>query len=151
MRTSRPGLYAAGDVAQEKKLFSEGSQIIGSWNNARYQGRTAGRNMAGGNDFFPGDIPYHITRFLGMDFVGIGDVSGQDRMEKKYDGKRYIQLFWKDGLLIGANFLDNYIESGAIKNALIKGLRQRGAVLSGSLPVIQIQLVKNILSEVERA
>jgi NADPH-dependent 2,4-dienoyl-CoA reductase/sulfur reductase-like enzyme len=145
MRTSRPGLYAAGDVAQEKTLLSEGSQMIGSWYNARYQGRTAGRNMAGGNDFLPEDVPHHITRFLGMDFVGIGDVYGQDRMEKKYDGKRYIQLFWRNGLLTGANFLDSYTESGAIKNALIKGLRQRGPVLSGSLPIIQNQLVKNIL------
>ena len=151
MRTSMPGLYAAGDVAQGKNLLSGGSQIIGSWNNARYQGRTAGRNMAGGNEFFPGNIPHHITHFIGMDFVGIGDVNGQDRMEKKYDGKRYIQLFWKNGLLIGANFLDSCTESGVIKNALIKGLRQNRPVLSGSVPVIQNQLIKNILSEVERA
>jgi NAD(P)H-nitrite reductase large subunit len=151
MRRSIPGLYAAGDVAQGKNLLSGGSQIIGSWNNARYQGRTAGRNMAGGNEFFPGNIPHHITHFMGMDFVGMGDVNGQDRMEKKNDGKRYIQLFWKDRLLTGANFVDSYTESGAIKNALIKGLRQKGLVLSGSLPVIQNQLIKNILSEVERA
>ncbi len=146
-----PGLYAAGDVAQGRNLLSGGSQIIGSWNNARYQGRAAGRNMAGGNEFSPGSIPHHITHFIGMDFVGIGDVNGQDRMEKKYDGKRYLQLFWKNGLLIGANFLDSCTESGVIKNALIKGLRQNRPVLSGSLPVIQNQLIKNILSEVERA
>jgi pyruvate/2-oxoglutarate dehydrogenase complex dihydrolipoamide dehydrogenase (E3) component len=151
MRTSASGLYAAGDVAQGKNLLPGRSQIIGSWNNARYQGRTAGRNMAGGNEFFPGNIPHHITHFLGMDFVGIGDVDGQDRIEKKYDGKRYLQLFWKGGLLIGANFVDSYTESGAIKNALMKGLRQKNPALSSSLPVIQNQLIKNILSEVERA
>ena len=150
MRTSMPGLYAAGDVAQGKNLLSGGSQIIGSWNNARYQGRTAGRNMAGGNEFYSGSIPHNITNFLGMDFVGIGNVNGHDRMEKKYNGKKYIQLFWKDGLLTGANFLDSYIESGAIKNALIKGLRHSRPLLSGSLPIIQNQLVKNILLEVER-
>jgi NADPH-dependent 2,4-dienoyl-CoA reductase/sulfur reductase-like enzyme len=151
MRTSMPGLYAAGDVAQGKNLLSGRSQIIGSWNNARYQGRTAGRNMAGGNEFFPGNIPHHITHFMGMDFVGIGDVNGKDRMDKKYDGKRYVQLFWKEGLLTGANFVDSYTESGAIKNALIKGLRNKGPILTGFLPVIQNQLIKNILSEVEKA
>ena len=66
-------------------------------------------------------------------------------------GKDIIQLFWKDGLLTGANFLDSYTESGVIKNALIKGLRQNGSALSDSLPVIQNQLIKNILPEVERA
>ena len=151
MRTSIPGLYAAGDVAQGKNLLSGGSEIIGLWNNARYQGRTAGRNMAGGNESFPGNIPHYITHFMGMDFVGIGDVNGRDRMEKKYDGKRYIQLFWKDSILTGANFLDCYVESGAIKNALIKGLKQKGPILSGSLPIIQNQLIKNVLLEVERA
>jgi 3-phenylpropionate/trans-cinnamate dioxygenase ferredoxin reductase subunit len=145
-----PGLYAAGDVAQGKNLLSGESQIIGSWNNARYQGRTAGRNMAGGNEFFPGNIPHNITNFMGMDFVGIGNVNDQDRMEKKYDGKRYIQLFWKGGLLTGANLLESYTESGVIKTALIKGLRQRGPVLSSFLPVIQNELIKNILLEVER-
>jgi NADPH-dependent 2,4-dienoyl-CoA reductase/sulfur reductase-like enzyme len=150
MRTSMPGLYAAGDVAQGKNLLSRGSEMIGLWNNARYQGRTAGRNMAGGNELFPGNIPHNITHFMGMDFVGIGDVEAHDRTEKKYDGKRYIQLFWKDWFLTGANFLDSYTESGVIKHALIKGLRQKGPILSGFLPVIQNQLIKNILLEVER-
>jgi len=150
MRASTPGLYAAGDVAQGKNLLSGGSEMIGLWNNARYQGRTAGRNMAGGNEFFQGNIPHNITHFMGMDFVGIGDMEAHDRTEKKYDGKRYIQLFWKDGFLNGANFVDSYTESGVIKNALIKRLRQKGPILSGFLPVIQNQLIKNILSEVER-
>jgi NAD(P)H-nitrite reductase large subunit len=151
MRTNIPGLYAAGDVAQGKNLLSGGMQIIGMWNNARYQGRTAGRNMAGGDEFFQGTIPHHITHFMGMDFVSIGDVSDFDRTDKKYDGERYTQLFWKNRLLTGANFLDSFTESGVIKNALIKGLRQKGPIWSGRLPVIQNQLVENILSEVGRA
>jgi NADPH-dependent 2,4-dienoyl-CoA reductase/sulfur reductase-like enzyme len=150
MRTSMPGLYAAGDVAQGKNLLSGESEMIGLWNNARYQGRTAGRNMAGKNEFFLGNIPHNITHFMGMDFVGIGNVNDHDKMEKKYDGRRYIQLFWKDGLLTGANFLDSYTESGVIKHALIKGLRHNGSALSDFLPVIQNQLIKNILLEVQR-
>ena len=150
MKTNIPGLFAAGDVAQGKNLLSGGSEMIGLWNNARYQGRTAGQNMAGKNEYFPGNIPHNITRFMGMDFIGIGNVNSHDRMEKKYDGRRYIQLFWKEGLLTGANFLDSYTESGVIKNALMKGLRQNGPIQCGFLPVIQNQLIKNILSEVQR-
>ena len=151
MRTSMPGLYAAGDVAQGKNLLSGESETIGLWNNARSQGRTAGRNMAGENEFFRGNIPHNITHFMGMDFVGIGNVNDHDRMEKKYDGKTYIQLFWKDGLLAGANFLDNYTGSGVVKNAMMKGLRHNGSALSESVPLIQNQLIKNILKEVQRA
>ena len=151
MRTSIPGLYAAGDVAQGKNLLSGESEMIGLWSNARSQGRTAGRNMAGENESFRGNIPHNITHFMGMDFVGIGTVNDHDRMEKKYDGKTYLLLFWKDGLLAGANFLDNYTGSGVVKNALMKGLRHDGSSLSDSVPVIQNQLIKNILKEVQRA
>jgi NADPH-dependent 2,4-dienoyl-CoA reductase/sulfur reductase-like enzyme len=150
MRTNRPGLYAAGDVAQGKNLLSGESEIMGLWNNARYQGRTAGRNMAGKKESFPGNIPHNITHFMGMDFVGIGKINDYDGMEKKYDGRRYIQLFWKQGLLVGANFLDGYMESGLIKHAVMKGLRRDESALSDSLPLIQNQIIKNILSEVQR-
>jgi NADPH-dependent 2,4-dienoyl-CoA reductase/sulfur reductase-like enzyme len=151
MRTSMPGLYAAGDVAQGKNPLSGESEMIGLWSNARYQGRIAGRNMAGKNESFRGNIPHNITHFMGMDFVGIGTVNDHDRTEKKYDGKTYIQLFWKDGLLAGANFLDSYTGSGVVKNALMKGLRHDGSTLSDSVPLIQNQLIKNILKEVQRA
>jgi 3-phenylpropionate/trans-cinnamate dioxygenase ferredoxin reductase subunit len=151
MRTSVPGLYAAGDVTQGKNLLSGASEMIGLWSNARYQGRTAGRNMAGGNESFRGNIPHNITHFMGMDFVGIGIVNGHDRMEKKCDGETYIQLFWKGGLLAGANFLDSYTGSGVVKNALMKGLRDDGSASSESVPLIQNHLIKNILKEVQRA
>jgi assimilatory nitrate reductase electron transfer subunit/3-phenylpropionate/trans-cinnamate dioxygenase ferredoxin reductase subunit len=150
MRTRMPGVYAAGDVAQGKNLLSGESEMIGLWSNARSQGRTAGRNMAGGNESFRGNITHNITHFMGMDFVGICSVNDHDRMDKKYDGKTYIQLFWKDGLLAGANFLDSYTGSGVIKHALIKGLRHNGSALSDSLHVIQNQVIKNILLEVQR-
>jgi NADPH-dependent 2,4-dienoyl-CoA reductase/sulfur reductase-like enzyme len=151
MRTSAPGLYAAGDVAQGENVLLGESQMIGLWINARYQGRTAGRNMAGKNELFPGNIPHNITHFMGMDFVSIGDVNSYDRMEKRNDGKRYIQLFWKYGLLTGANLLDSTAESGAIKSALMKGLKQNRPDSSGVPPVIQNTLIGNILSEVRRA
>jgi NADPH-dependent 2,4-dienoyl-CoA reductase/sulfur reductase-like enzyme len=151
MRTSAPGLYAAGDVSQGENLLSGESQMIGLWINARYQGRTAGRNMAGKNELSPGNIPHNITHFMGMDFVSIGDVNRYDRMDKKRDGKRCIHLFWKDGLLTGANLLDSTTGSGAIKSALIKGLKQNGPASSSVLPVIQNTLIENILSEVRRA
>ena len=109
--------------------------------------------VAGKIDFerlFPYGASEEITHFMGMDFVGIGDVELYDRTEEKHDGKRYIQLFWKDGLLTGANLLDSFTESGVVKHALMKGLRYNGSVLSDSVPLIQNQLIKNILLEVQK-
>jgi len=151
MMTNVPGLYAAGDVAQGKNLLTGTAQIIGLLANARYQGRTAGRNMAGVRETFPGNIPHNISHFMGMDFVGIGDTCDYDRMEQKSDGKRFMQLFWRNDLLTGANLVDTCTEAGVIKNALIKGLMQNKPDYYTPLPVVQNLLIRNILAEVEKA
>jgi len=151
MKTNMPGLFAAGDVSQGKNLLTGSQQVIGLWANARYQGRAAGKNMAGIREAFSGNIPHNITHFLGMDFVGIGDVCEYDRMEMKQDGKRFLQVFWKGKLLTGANLVDTYAEAGVIKNALVKGLLQSKSGLCSSLPVIQNLIIRKTLAEVEKA
>ena len=150
MHTNVPGLYSAGDVSQGNNILTGMPQIIGLWANARYQGRTAGRNMAGIIEAYNGNIPHNITNFMGMDFVGIGDVCEYDRMEEKYVGKRFLQLFWKDKILTGANFVNTCNESGIIKNALVKGLIQNRPGYCESSPLITDMLIRKILSEVEK-
>ena len=150
METSVPGVFAAGDVAQGNNLLSGEPQITGLWANARYQGRTAGRNMAGNKEIYPGTIPHNITHFLGMDFVGIGDICEYDRMETAYDGKRFHQLFWKGNLLTGANLIDEHTESGILKNALVKGLIQNRNDIHSRFPAVQNLMIRKVLTEVEQ-
>jgi NADPH-dependent 2,4-dienoyl-CoA reductase/sulfur reductase-like enzyme len=148
MMTSVTGLYAAGDVSRGKNPLTGEWQTSGLWSNARYQGRTAGRNMAGIRETFPGVIPHNIAHFLGMDFVSIGNICQYDIMEKQSDGKEFRQLFWKDGLLTGANFVDTYTEAGVIKNALIKGLTSDKTGYANLLAGVQNLLIRNILVEI---
>ena len=151
MQTNVPGVYAAGDVAQGRNLLSGEQQIIGLWANARYQGRTAGRNMAGLAEEFSGNIPHCISHFMNMDFVGIGSVENYDRAETWSEGLKFVQVFWKGGLLAGANFLDASTESGVIKNVLTKRLVQGGLRSPSRLPVRVADnlLVERSLREVE--
>jgi len=148
METNVPGLYAAGDAAQGRNLLTGQDQIIGLWSNARYQGRTAGRNMAGKYDIYPGNIPHNITHFMNMDFVGIGDIQHFDKTSKYWDGNRFVQLFWRDELLTGANLLDCCSSSGVIRQALIKGLQHNCSSATGTVPVIQDLIIKKIMMEV---
>jgi NAD(P)H-nitrite reductase large subunit len=150
MMTNIPGLYAAGDVAEGKNLQTQTSQVISLWVNARYQGRTAGSNMAGTTATLPGNIHHNITHFMGMDFISVGDICDYDKMDKLSDGNKYMQLFWKNELLTGANFIDFHSESGIIKNAIIKGLISNRPVSNTALPLAQNLLIKNILLKLER-
>lgn len=144
-RTNIRDLYAAGDVAQGKTLPGGISQIIGLLSIARYQGRTAAKNMLGKIEPLPGVLPNNIAHFMGMDFVSIGDIRTYDRTEIRSDGGRFIQFFWKDRYLTGVNILDSYEESGIIKNTMIKSLFQKEDVVSDKVAMIQTLLFKNLL------
>ncbi|NLY71653.1 MAG: FAD-dependent oxidoreductase [Clostridiales bacterium] len=124
METSVAGLYAAGDVSQASDLLSGEKRIIGLWANARYQGRTAGANMAGKRTKYLGALPHNITHFMEHDFVGVGDINEGDHIYEEYDEENYsyCRLVWKDGKLIGVNILNIPEISGILKNYIIKGL-----------------------------
>ncbi len=122
METNIPGIYAAGDVAQGLELLSGQRHIIGLWANARMQGRIAGYNMAGIIQPYRGNILHNITHFMGMDFVGLGQVKNYTRMETTQTDHGLSMLFWDNDKLIGANFLDNYLNCGVLRNALTNSL-----------------------------
>lgn len=121
MQTSVPGIYAAGDVSQGWELLGKQQQIIGLWANARMQGRTAGRNMAGVATTYEGNILHNITHFMDMDFVGLGQISGYTHMDTIKTETGLSLFFWKDEQLIGANFLDRYLNCGTLRAALVAG------------------------------
>jgi 3-phenylpropionate/trans-cinnamate dioxygenase ferredoxin reductase subunit len=121
-RTSAPGVFAAGDCCMGLNLLTGESQVIGLLANARKQGRIAGLNMAGQEAAYTGEIPHNITHFMGMDFIGIGEVKDYTREEKRCDSTHYAQFFYRGDTLCGANMLDNLEDCGVIKNELVKQL-----------------------------
>lgn len=68
-----------------------------------------------------GNILHNITHFMGMDFVGLGAITGYTHMEERREGDRLALLFWRDETLIGANYLDEYLSCGTLRTALTQG------------------------------
>jgi NAD(P)H-nitrite reductase large subunit len=120
MESSAKDIYAAGDAAEGTNLQSGVSQIIGILTNARRQGSIAGNNMAGGSVEYAGEILHNITHFMGMNFVGIGDINECDRYETLEEENRFAQIFYKNGRICGGNFLDLFTEAGVFKNLIGK-------------------------------
>ncbi|MBR6350524.1 MAG: FAD-dependent oxidoreductase [Lachnospiraceae bacterium] len=122
MRTNVPGIYAAGDCCEGCNLQTGETAIIGLWANAGAQGECAGRNMAGGDEVYYGNILHNITHFFGMDFIGLGDV----RIPGKYyefDAPEYkVGAVVDNGKLNSINIFGNYKISGILKNHLTKRL-----------------------------
>lgn len=147
MQTSMPDIYSAGDCCEGNNLQTGQTQLIGIWDNAAKQGRTAGANMAGavaagcgmaGADtagggmagtniagsrtVYPGNMLHNITHFMGMDFIGYGDVSAKGEeyvYENQEKGQMFVVLI-KDGVPVCMNFLDSYGASGVLKSYMLK-------------------------------
>jgi 3-phenylpropionate/trans-cinnamate dioxygenase ferredoxin reductase subunit len=122
MRTTVPGIYAAGDCAAAENLQSGQPAIIGLWQNALLHGRAAGLAMAGRPELHSGNIFQNITHFMDMDFISFGSIGEKGELitdggpEKGFE----LRAVLLDGKLACVNILDNIAVSGPIRNYMLK-------------------------------
>jgi 3-phenylpropionate/trans-cinnamate dioxygenase ferredoxin reductase subunit len=135
MRTSFEGIYAAGDCAAGCNIQNGKKQVIGLWANAKNQGRAAGYHMAGRCREHQGEMLHNITHFMGMDFIGFGDVNaaGKRLSFREPDGSFRFEAILKEDSLACVNILDNHVISGAVKSFMTKRF------LGDNAPVAPIQ------------
>lgn len=144
MEAGAPGIYAAGDAAQGRNIQTGRNEIIGLLANARRQGTAAGRNMAGVPCELPGEVLHNITHFMGIDFIGIGNVRDYDRAEAREDSGCFRQIFYKNGAVVGANFIDLYENSGVFKTAFVRDLIRGRTAGNPRITPVQAYLLKSM-------
>jgi NADPH-dependent 2,4-dienoyl-CoA reductase/sulfur reductase-like enzyme len=72
MRTSVPGIYAAGDCAESHHRISKSPVSIALGTHANKQGRVAGINLSGGDLQFPGVIGTAVTKVAHVEVARTG-------------------------------------------------------------------------------
>lgn len=117
MKTSLPDIYAAGDCTQGYDASTGTNRILAILPNAYMQGRTAGTNMAGGEEVFDDAIPMNAIGFFGLHALTAGSYEGEMYEEKTEDSLK--RLFVKDGLLKGFMMIGDTDRAG-IYTALIR-------------------------------
>ncbi len=76
LRTSVPGVYAAGDVAEAYDMITEDARVTPIWPNAYSQGYYAGMNMTGQKDEpHPGGLAMNAISFYGLATASLGQVN----------------------------------------------------------------------------
>jgi NADPH-dependent 2,4-dienoyl-CoA reductase/sulfur reductase-like enzyme len=73
LQTSHPGIYAAGDNANFPFAALGKQTRVEHWDNARKQGKLAGKNMAGGEEAYT-YIPYFFSDLFDLGYEAVGDV-----------------------------------------------------------------------------
>jgi nitrite reductase (NADH) large subunit len=118
MKTSRDGIYAAGDLIEHRGRF------YGIWPAAHDQGAVAGAAMAGQAATYEGTLPSNVLKVVGIDLVAAGDIDAEGKLNAvvRTDSakKIYRKLVIRDNLLVGAILLGDIRGSAAIQTAIRK-------------------------------
>ena len=101
MRTSAPGIWAAGDVCE----FS--GQPCGIWPTAMAQGKAAGSSMAGELSAYLPLAPSTTLKVAGINLISAGNIDAENSMKsKKYaSGNVYRKIVLDDDVIKGVIFL----------------------------------------------
>ncbi len=131
LQTSRPGVYAAGDVAQAWDPVRGRPWVNAIWPVAVEQGRLAGANLAGRPVAYRGSVGRNVLRIFGLDLLTGGMVTppGDDDSYRVLSGRdrargTYRRLVLRGDTLVGMVMV-NRIEQGGVLLSLI----QRGLAL----------------------
>ena len=102
LETNIDDVYAAGDIAEFNDLVLGTTHLTGHIESAQFQGRTAGRNMAGAQEAFSQVTAYDTEIFGNMlMFIGACDY-GDEYIIRESEGEPRASFSFKDGKLVGA-------------------------------------------------
>jgi len=117
LTTSHPDVFAAGDVAEHRRL------VNGLWPAAQYQGQLAGLNAAGRRAAFGGLPRMNMLKVLGLHVFSIGAVAppAGARVLEQMTADQYLHFVFQDHRLVGAMVIGREGLDAALKKAVETG------------------------------
>ena len=126
MRTSRPGVFAAGDCAESPDLLAPGKRTIaGTWFEAVSQGETAGVSLLGGSCPTLGTLKMNVMAVLGVAVASMGMIEAPDGEGEVLVSSRdgiYRKLVISRDRIVGAVLVGDVSEAGLIASLIRRGL-----------------------------
>ena len=125
-RTSRPGVFAAGDCAEAPDMLVRGKTTIpGTWFEAVAQGEIAGANMLDLSRPGPGALKMNVMEILGIAVASMGLIQAPDSegrlIVRSRDGN-YRKLVISRDRIVGAILVGDMSEAGAIAMLIRRGV-----------------------------
>jgi nitrite reductase (NADH) large subunit len=116
MRTSRPDIFAAGDLVEHRGRF------YGIWPACLEQGKVAGAVMAGQEAAYEGTVPANTLKVAGIDLFSAGEIDAEDKLEavvsKDEAKKTYRKFVIQDNILVGAILLGDLRGNAEVQQAI---------------------------------
>ncbi|MBU0483339.1 MAG: FAD-dependent oxidoreductase [Proteobacteria bacterium] len=114
LRTSRPDIFAAGDVAEFEHV------IYGIWPAAMEQGKAAGTNMANAEMEYHGSLMANKLKVVGIDLASAGEINVENKFEEKINetDTGYRKIVIDNNHVIGCIMLGDTSGFSAITRAI---------------------------------
>ncbi|MCX5736307.1 MAG: FAD-dependent oxidoreductase [candidate division NC10 bacterium] len=126
LRTSRPGVFAAGDCAEGPDMLVPGKKSIpGTWFEAVAQGECAGANMLDPSRPSPGAFKMNVMEILGIAVASMGLIQAPDaegRVVVRARDGNYRKLVISRDRIVGAVLVGDVSEAGTIAMLIRRGL-----------------------------
>ncbi len=130
LRTSEPGVYAAGECVQHRDT------VYGLWAPLLQQAKAAGASLAGAPTAFRGNTPATTLKAAGIDLFCGGRTTAHESDEEilAFDSRhgRYRRLVINDGKLIGAILLGDIHDARALRELLANNAQIPEALLNAT-------------------
>jgi nitrite reductase (NADH) large subunit len=127
LRTSRPEIFAAGDVAE----FA--NNLYGIWPAAMEQGEIAGTNMAGVARTYHGSVMANKLKVVGIDLGSAGEIDAENRFASRMTETVtvYRKIILDDNRIIGCIMLGDTADFGAVTRLIRekKGIEEMEGIL----------------------
>jgi len=127
MATSVPDVYACGDCVEAADLITGGPSMIQLWHNAKEQGEVAASNAAGVPRTYAGSINITSLDVFGNHAVSFGNIEADfahqqdiELVEKSHGARGYHRLILKQGRIVGAQFVGDVEDMGAVLYTLLR-------------------------------
>jgi len=127
LETSVPGIFSAGDVAAYFDVRTGRHRAAGNWQNAMFQGKIAGANMAGEPTPFTMVTTYSITCF-GLPVIFSGATDGADERIERVTPAAVVEWYIEKGKVVGAVIIGVTPERAQVQRILGAGVVVTDAV-----------------------
>jgi nitrite reductase (NADH) large subunit len=119
MRTSRPGIFAAGDAIQHN------GRLYGFIPAAFEQARTAAESILGGSRAYAGTVPANTLKVMGVALTSVGQIQPEkphheELRREVVDAGLYRKLVLDEGRLIGAIWMGDMRGVDAVVKAVLE-------------------------------
>lgn len=120
LRTSVPGIYAAGDVIEVRDRLTGSVGVSPIFPNAVEQGRVVALNLLGEDVTYDGAERMNSLKHLGLPIIAAGIKVGQEILCAHHNGAQRT-LYLQDDRLVGFQLVGDIHAAGVLRALMLKG------------------------------